>query len=258
MDMSETRLMKIEMPREEMITDSTVVPSGSRCIYQRIARWLELVVVFVVIPGLYALRLIPIPLFAAALLVGLICLIYLWRDRSFERKQLGNVPGMLGDLKRMLLVLPLGVAGLSLTMGFVTFAREAGWLEVPEQIQWFALPRFRPELWLMIMIFYPIVSVWPQELIYRAFFFQRYRSILPNNTAMIIVSGTVFGWAHVIFLNPWAVLLTWVGGLLFAWTYAKSRSLWAASLEHAIYGMLIFTIGLGWFFYYGSVTQGGN
>ncbi len=43
------------------------------------------------------------------------------------------------------------------------------------------------------------------------------------------------------------------GGWLFADTYRQSRSLWLVCLEHALYGDLIFTIGLGTFFYHGAV-----
>ena len=35
----------------------------------------------------------------------------------------------------------------------------------------------KPKLWLMILFFYTIFSVYPQELIYRTFFFQRYQNI---------------------------------------------------------------------------------
>ena len=42
-----------------------------------------------------------------------------------------------------------------------------------------------------------------------------------------------------------------VMALLFAWRYQSSRSYWALVLEHALYGNLIFTVGLGRYFYTG-------
>ena len=36
---------------------------------------------------------------------------------------------------------------------------------------------------------------------------------------------------------------------MFATTYQRYRSLALVCLEHAIYGCLIFTLGLGWYFY---------
>ncbi|MHB1304208.1 MAG: CPBP family glutamic-type intramembrane protease [Acidiphilium sp.] len=115
----------------------------------------------------------------------------------------------------------------------------------------FDLPRHRPILWLAIMVLYPALSVVPQELIYRRFLFHRYRTLLRAPAARIAASAVAFGFAHIIFLNIWAVILTLAGGLLFAQTYARTGSLRTVSLEHALYGCLVFTIGLGRFFYTG-------
>jgi len=49
-----------------------------------------------------------------------------------------------------------------------------------------------------------------------------------------------------------AVVMTSIGGLIFGWRYMKSRSLAAVSFEHALYGQLVFTIGLGRYFYHGA------
>ena len=49
-------------------------------------------------------------------------------------------------------------------------------------------------------------------------------------------------------MNELAVVLTLVGGWLFARTYLRTRSLLATAVEHAAYGCLLFTVGLGrWF-----------
>jgi hypothetical protein len=40
-------------------------------------------------------------------------------------------------------------------------------------------------------------------------------------------------------------------GLLFALRYALTRSFWAVYLEHALWGALVFTVGLGRFFFTG-------
>ena len=51
------------------------------------------------------------------------------------------------------------------------------------------------------------------------------------------------------------VVLTAIGGWFFATTYARTRSLWLASFEHALYGQLVFTVGLGQYFYGGTVQM---
>ena len=45
------------------------------------------------------------------------------------------------------------------------------------------------------------------------------------------------------------------GGLFFADTYAKTRSLAAVYFEHALYGCYLFTIGLGFYFYHGNAVR---
>jgi CAAX protease family protein len=46
-----------------------------------------------------------------------------------------------------------------------------------------------------------------------------------------------------------AIPLAAVAGLLFASTYERSRSTLLVSIEHALYGDVVFTVGLGSLFY---------
>jgi hypothetical protein len=111
----------------------------------------------------------------------------------------------------------------------------------------FALPRGNPALWAAILCLYPLLSVWPQEIVYRQFLLR-----LTGPKHFIAASALAFGWLHAILLNPVAILLTAAGGALFARTYGASRSLALACFEHALYGCLIFTVGLGRFFFTGA------
>jgi membrane protease YdiL (CAAX protease family) len=113
------------------------------------------------------------------------------------------------------------------------------------------LPLHRPVLWVAIMVLYPLLSVWPQEVIFRRFLFTRYSAIF-GETGVIAASALAFGYAHIIFLNWFAVLMTLAGGAIFAFEYSRHRRLGLACLEHSLYGCLIFTIGLGRFFYTGA------
>ncbi|WP_158056907.1 CPBP family intramembrane glutamic endopeptidase [Saccharomonospora sp. CUA-673] len=116
----------------------------------------------------------------------------------------------------------------------------------------FVLPRTEPALWAMIAIGYPVLSVYPQGLIFRAFLFHRYGPVFGTGVGMIVASAAAFGFAHIIFGNLFAILATTAGGLLFSWRYARSRSLLVASIEHGLYGVLLFTVGLGTFVYHGA------
>ena len=118
----------------------------------------------------------------------------------------------------------------------------------------FGFIRHNFTVWILVMFAYPLLSVVPQEIIFRVFFFSRYKSIFTEQRMMIIASGVTFGVAHIVFHNWVAPLLCTAGGLMFAQTYARHRSLLLVSLEHALYGNFLFTVGLGHYFYHGSVA----
>lgn len=123
------------------------------------------------------------------------------------------------------------------------------WLWMPEQF--LNLPSTRLKRWLKLLVLYPFTSVLAQEFVYRVFFFHRYGALFKDHRALILVNGLVFAFAHVLFRNWIALGLTFAGGMLFAWRYDKTRSFWAIWLEHTLWGWLIFTIGLGNYFFTG-------
>ena len=103
----------------------------------------------------------------------------------------------------------------------------------------------KPKLWIFILFIYSLFSVYPQEIIYRTFFFQRYSNIFKNQKLMIFINAIVFSLAHIFFRNTLVMILTFLGGLLFAITFIKTRSTLLVTIEHAIYGSWLFTVGMG-------------
>ncbi len=251
-----------------------------------VARWLELATLFIAIPaafwwtrtnpgvaadwlgrigitGRLAQAIAGGRLMIPTLLVfTLACLLWLIFDKRFANRQLWNFRAGVRELPRILTIFIPGATLVSLVLwllqpGSAIVAEAAAYgLILPTldpNATWLRLPLERTSLWLFIMVAYPVFSVWPQEVVYRAFFHHRYRSILPGVLPRILISALVFGFMHVVFLNWLAPAMTLAGGLLFAWTYERSRSLLAVSIEHALWGQLVFTIGIGWYFYGGSV-----
>jgi uncharacterized protein len=201
---------------------------------------LEFSVVFIGIPLLIYFRVLPNLPIPYLLVGGLVVLVVLRHDRTFDSRALftwGHVRPFLGTLLVRDAVC-LAVLGVAVRL----FA--------PELL--FSLLKRNPVLWAAIMLLYPLLSVYPQELIYRAFCFHRYQPLFGSGWVMVLASALAFGFVHIIFGNWLAVGLCVIGGLLFAMTYQCSGSLLLACLDHAIFGNFIFTIGLGRFFYHGS------
>jgi len=126
-----------------------------------------------------------------------------------------------------------------------------------------SLPTQRRELWIMIMALYPFLSALPQELLFRTLFFERYGVLFgwrgdgaPMPWLAILLNSLIFGLAHLFYWNWVAVGLTAAGGLAFAYAYTRMRSFPLAFAMHIVAGQLIFTLGLGLFFYHGAIGMG--
>jgi membrane protease YdiL (CAAX protease family) len=206
----------------------------------RLGRWSELVGIFVGLPLAYFLGAIHIHPVAAAVLLAAASLLLLRTDRSFDRRLLWNAAGLKRELPRILALFAVGAVSIAGAVAFFS----------PQRL--FALPRQHPGMWLLVLTVYPLLSIFPQEILYRAYFCHRYRPLLGAGGGMVAASAVAFGSMHILFGNWIAVGLTALGGALFSRRYLASRSLLAASVEHALYGQWVFTIGLGEFFYHGS------
>ena len=198
--------------------------------------WLECLVIFVGIPVLLWLRLLITPLIMIPLFI--VCIpagIWLGRRYGFTRATFwqGDPAEERVQLRRIIkrfLFNALLLVGLLL-------------LCYPQHL--FDLPRNMTMLWLLIIVLYPLFSVYPQELLYRTFFLQRYQALFRDPRYLVLLNALLFGWMHIVFHNVLAVVFTLIGGLLFADTYRKTRSLRLTCLEHALYGNLLFTLGYG-------------
>jgi membrane protease YdiL (CAAX protease family) len=115
------------------------------------------------------------------------------------------------------------------------------------------LPRRATGLWLAILAFYPFLSALPQELVFRPLFFRRYGGLFPDPRLAIVANAAVFGLAHLMFWNWVAVAMCFAGGLIFAHAYLRRGGFALAVVLHALCGVVIFTSGLGTFFYHGAV-----
>ncbi len=186
-------------------------------------RLVELALLFFVGPVLYASKLIslaPVFFFGLYLLLAARELVtHSWRE---ETRSLSFL-----TLALLALLPALGLGLLSLLSGHLEF--------VPLSAR--------------ILIFYPLVSVIPQELIYRVAFFSRYRDTIKNPLLLIFINALAFSILHTIYMNPFALGLTFIGGLFYAYLRIKGASLYELIILHTLHGLTLFWVGLGQFFY---------
>jgi uncharacterized protein len=200
----------------------------------------ECVLLFVGIPLLIFYRVLPNVPIPYLLIAALAAVLVLRRDPSFDSGQLLSTRGVMPHVS------PLLVRDFFFLVVLAVAVR----IFAPELL--FSLVKRSPGFWALIMVLYPLVSVYPQEVLYRAFFFHRYHAVFGSGWTMILASALAFGFAHIILGNWLAMVLSCGGGLLFAFTYHSSGSLLLTCIDHAIFGNFLFTIGLGRFFYHGA------
>jgi membrane protease YdiL (CAAX protease family) len=201
---------------------------------------LEFVAIFIAVPALIYYRRIPnLPI--PYLFVGAIAAFFLLKhDPTFDLTQLFAWGSARTYLVPMLLRDAVCLLFLGLAVRFLA----------PDLL--FSFVKKTPALWVLVMLLYPLLSVYLQELLYRAFFFHRYVPLFGDGWGILIASSVAFGFVHIIFRNNLAVVLCTIGGFLFALTYQRSGSLLLACFDHAIFGNFLFTIGLGQFFYHAT------
>jgi uncharacterized protein len=204
--------------------------------------WLafEYLILFFGVVGVYALLGSPGSPIPFLLVLGAAAWLYLRRQPTFERADLWRASALRSALPS---ILALWAAGAVLMVVAIAI-----W--DPDRLLQF--PREEPLMWILVAVLYPLLSVYPQELLFRAFLMHRYEPVFGNGLAAVAASAAAFGYSHIIFGTAIAVVLTVIAGWLFAWRYHRTRSLLTASVEHALYGVLAFTAGLGDLFYHGA------
>lgn len=103
----------------------------------------------------------------------------------------------------------------------------------------------KPKVWLFFLAIYTLVSVIPQELVYRTFFFKRYEPLFKNKKLFVLINAGLFSLGHLFFGNTLVMFITFIGGLLFAFTYSKTKSTLFVFIEHTLYGCWLYTVGMG-------------
>jgi len=209
---------------------------------RRVRLMLEVTLLFVLMPFAMAFAVhtyrVPLLLLLQPVLIAFV--LYLLWDPTFSLRRELTRGFSWRTLAAILTLVPL--VGAAMVAGV--------WMTYPGDL--LSFPTYSPRLWLMVMIFYPLLSALPQEFVYRTFFFHRYSPLFRDRRWLAItVNGALFGFAHVIFGSLVSVVLSAALGLLLAWRYDRTRSVWAVWLEHSLYGQLAFTIGLGRYFFTG-------
>ncbi|HET8752829.1 MAG TPA: CPBP family glutamic-type intramembrane protease [Salinimicrobium sp.] len=168
------------------------------------------------------------------LLIAFIFLLFLWKDATFDQKVLSrfDVISFRRSIPRMIII--------SILLVWFTY-----WI-FPHLF--FDLPREHFVEYMITLFLYPVASVLPQEIIYRVYFFHRYKKLVPEKYLLMLSNAIIFGLTHFIYANWVAPIATFLVSWILIFNYFRTNSLLNVSLEHYFYGLVMFTIGFGFFF----------
>jgi hypothetical protein len=148
-----------------------------------------------------------------------------------------------------------GLAGL-----LQSFAQGAGWIATSLPVlagttvalhglaSLGSLPTSSTESLLALLLFYASVSVTSQEFLYSSFFFWRYRPLFSPGF-LVGLNAAVFAEAHLVYHSWVSVLLALAGRVIMARIYRRHGSFWGVWIIHLLFGVAVFLVGLGRYFY---------
>jgi uncharacterized protein len=111
-----------------------------------------------------------------------------------------------------------------------------------------AHPNTGPESLLALLLFYASVSVTSQEFLYSSFFFWRYRPLFSPGF-LVGLNALVFAVAHLVYHSWVSVVLALAGRVIMARIYRRYGSFWGVWAIHLLFGVAVFLVGLGRYFY---------
>lgn len=204
---------------------------------------IECAVLFFILPvALYWFRhLLAFKLMPLLLLIALGSIIYLFSDKTFDRCSLWNFRRLTSHMMQVLITL-MGI-GVFIVLFTYLFYED----------RFFVFPIDRPNAAMTFFLMYPLLGALPQEIIFKSFFFHRYRSLFPGPRSLVILNGISFGLFHLWYANIIAPVFSIFAGMILACRYLKTKSLVIISIEHSLMGILLYVVGLGWFFYSGCI-----
>lgn len=194
---------------------------------------LELFLLFIAVPGLLATS-FPVYVKITTVIISLLYVVFIsytkMRNKRFK---------IMYKRASVTYVIRVSIISLLLLVFGVVLIKYID----PELL--FVVVRKKPFMWLVILFVYAFLSVIPQELIYRRFFYRRYRLLFRNKKLFAVINVICFSWCHVFLNNLWVMIITALGGILFVYTYEKEHNLRWVIFEHSLYGNIVFTLGLG-------------
>ena len=94
----------------------------------------------------------------------------------------------------------------------------------------------------VLLLFYLLFSVIPQEIIFRFLFFYKYKDYF-NKFEILLLNSLVFSFCHLIYFDIYILLFSFFGNLLLTFNYMKNKSLLVVIVQHFLLGQTLIILG---------------
>lgn len=105
-----------------------------------------------------------------------------------------------------------------------------------------AFRRLPTETW-GFYLFYIGISSPAQEFLFRASLSHLLTSLLANRHAKVFISSVLYSLVHIIYRDPATLVITFLMGLVWGYSYERYRNLAGVSASHAVLGLISILTG---------------
>lgn len=96
---------------------------------------------------------------------------------------------------------------------------------------------------ILFYLFYVFISSPSQEFIYRGFLFELFSGIELGKAQKIIFSSILYSFVHIIYLDLATLVVTFMMGLIWGYSYNKFHNIFSVSLSHSMIGAISILLG---------------
>ena len=185
-----------------------------------------IVCVYLMLPILIYIGVIPWNMKFAALVVGAVAMYIVMRILGHTHSDIGITRQR--TIYSLKTVLPITIALLIATGLFLLLEK----------------PRFSPTEGIGFYVFYILISCPAQELLFRGILSRMLQELRLHRVLELGVAATLFGYVHIIYGDMLTVVVMSIVGLFWYRAYQRSSNIIGVTISHVVLGVMTIALGI--------------
>ena len=185
-----------------------------------------IVCVYLMLPILICIGVIPWSMKFAALVVGVVAMYIVMRILGYTHSDIGITQQR--TIYSLRTVLPITIA-LIIAAGLFLLLEK---------------PRFSPTEGIGFYVFYVLISCPAQELLFRGILSRMLQELRLHRALELGVAAALFGYAHIIYGDMLTVVVMSIVGFFWYRVYQQSLNLIGVTISHVVLGVMTIALGI--------------